>query len=433
MNHLPPSIIFFLLPFSILFRIKKSFGKFLILFSGGILCRSGHTICGYLRVLGMKGEKRFSNYHHLLNRSKIDMLKAAKILMNMVLPLAGAEIILVVDEHLERRRGKKIKAKAIYRDPVASSKKWKVKCFGLKWVVVSMLIKFSWSKRPFALPLFCALRLPEDHPKNLKRKTRSGIDIACQILCVIRRWLPNHDITVLGDGDYARVKLCQVCKRLSMHLVSRLRADARLHYFPIKKKGRVSKKGPRLTRPEEKEWGQVVVNWYGGQIKELAAAAKNCLWLGGKKSQLIELKAIWVKMRAGDEIILMTTNLDRQISAIISAFVSRWNLEVTFRECRDYLGVETQRQWSDTAIARTTPMLFALYTLVVLIGNAIYNRQSIHPESTAWYSKTQLTFSDLLNAVRNELGNVNSLFYPQFAYHQDLDNPHFEEYLASGC
>ena len=77
-------------------------------------------------------------------------------------------------------------------------------------------------------------------------------------------------------------------------------------------------------------------------------------------------------------------------------------------------------------------MLFALYTLIVLIGNAIYNRQAIRPESTAWYSKTQLTFSDLLNAVRNESENINSPFQPEFAYQQNQTNPNFAEFLAAG-
>ncbi len=86
-----------------------------------------------------------------------------------------------------------------------------------------------------------------------------------------------------------------------------------------------------------------------------------------------------------------------EVLEIISAIVSRWNLEVTFREGREYLGIETQRQWSDKNIERTTPLLFGLYTLVVLIGNAMHSRQVIFPESTAWYSKTKLIFFDLLN------------------------------------
>ena len=329
--------------------MKKSFTKIVVLFVGSLFCRGGVTVCGCLRAIGMKGETAFSNYHHLLSRCKFDILQGSKILINMILPMVDYKIILIVDEHLERRRGEKIKAKAIYRDPVASSKKWLVKCFGLKWTVISILVVFPWSKRPFALPIMCALRYPEDHLKNLKRRTRSGTDIACQMLYQIRRWFPDLSITVLGDGDYARVKIWKACQRLSMGLISRMRADARLYYYPEaisqKKKGPKRKKGERIIRPNDSLWEKVTVNWYGGQIRELSAAVIECLWIAGKSSTMIPLKAVWVKMRSTDELILMCTGVDMQVVSIIEAYVTRWNLEVTFRECRDYLGVETQRQW----------------------------------------------------------------------------------------
>jgi len=380
----------------------------LLLFIGSTACRGGKTICSCLRALGMKGETAFANYHHFLSRCQFSSLEAAKILTKIVLELAGPNVVLIIDEHLERRRGKKITAKAIYRDPVASSKQWLVKCFGLKWIVISVLVKFSWSKRPFALPVFCALRYPEDHPKNVKRKTRSGIDIVCQMLHVIRRWFPYVSFTVLGDGDYARVKLCQVCHRLSMTLITRMRADARLHNLPMDsgKNKRKKKLGERILKPEESSWEKITVKWYGGQIKELIANAQNCLWIAGKKSAIIPLKAIWVNMRANDQILLITTTVEMSVVEVIEAYVKRWNLEVTFRECRDHLGIETQRQWSNLAILRTTPLLFGLYTLIVLIGDALYKEKGIQIESTAWYRKTHLTFSDLLEAVRTELGDV---------------------------
>ena len=357
MHYLPRLITSFLLPFAILFYVKKSFLKMVLLFLGATICRSGKTVCGCLRALGMKGETAFSNYNHLLSRCKIDMLKGAKILIEMLLPLTNGSLVFVVDEHLERRRGEKIKAKATYRDPVASSKSRIVKCFGLKWVVLTMLIVFPWSKRPFALPVFCALRYPEDHPKYGKRKLKSGTDLICQMLMVVRRWFPDMSITILGDGDYARVKLCEVCKCLSINLVSRMRADARLHDFvsEVKRKGRRPKVGKRLKRPEEDAWEKMDVSWYGGQVKQVLVSSRNCLWLAGKRSAVIVLKAIWVQLRATDEVILMATNLDMDALHVIEGYIKRWNIEVTFRECRDYLGVESQRQWSDLAIARTTP------------------------------------------------------------------------------
>jgi hypothetical protein len=419
MDYLPRSIILFLLPFSTIFKLKKSFIKMLLLFMGAILCQGGRTICSCLRALGMQGEAAFTNYHQLLNRSKFSLKDAAKILMEMVIPLVNKSgVILVVDEHLERRKGKKIKDKAIYRDPVASSSKWKVKCFGLKWVVISILVTFPWSKRPFALPVFCGLKSPEDHPKNIKRRTRSGIDILCQMLITIRRWFPSVNFSVVGDGDYAKVKLCLICKKLSMPLITRMRMDARLHeYGEPTKRGRKKKLGKRLGWPVE-GYEKCVVNWYGGQIKELSLVARKCLWLAGKTSEIISLTAIWVNMRVDDPIILMTTDDSIPIPEVISMYIKRWNLEVTFRECRDYLGVETQRQWSDLAIARTTPLLFVLYTLIVLMGDSIHKEKGIQIEQTAWYRKTHVTFSDLLSTVRREIGDVgkitNSLFQGEF-------------------
>src|SRR5262245_33083196 len=354
MNHLPRIIIVFLQTFFVLFKAKKSFLKMILLFVGTILCRGGRTVCGCLRVLGMKGEAAFANYHHLLSRCKIDMFKGVKVLIEMILPLVGTSVIFVVDEHLERRRGDKIKAKATYRDPVASSKSWLVKCTGLKCVVLALLVPFPWTKRCFALPVFCVLRYPEDHPKNLKRKVRSGTDLICQMLLVIRRWFPKLNITLIGDGDYARTKLCTTCQRLSISLVTRMRADARLHDFVPdgKRKGRRPKVGKRLTWPEKSTWNRARTQWYGGQVKEIAYSAMNCLWLAGKKSAVITVKAVWVELRPGDEIILMTTDLGMIVIDVIEGYVKRWNIEVTFRESRDYLGVETQRQWSDLAIER---------------------------------------------------------------------------------
>lgn len=438
MSHLPRIIIPFLLPFSTLFHLKKSFLKIIIFFLGATVCQGGKTVCGCLRTLGMKGEKAFANYHHLLSRAKINMLQGVRVLIELILPLTGESVVFVVDEHLERRRGDKIKAKATYRDPVASSKSRLVKCFGLKWIVLSILVRFPWSHRHFALPIFCVLRKPEDHPQNLKRKTRSGTDLICQMLMVIRRWFPKLTITLLGDGDYARVKLCEVCKRLNIKLISRMRADARLHDFveDRKRKGRCPKVGKRLTRLKNDEWIKLTVSWYQGKMKEVVAATKECLWLAGKGSAVISLKAVWVQLRPGDEVILMSTCLDFDIQTVIEGYVKRWNIEVTFRECRDYLGVETQRQWSDLAIARTTPLLFALYTLITLIGNAIYEEKGIVANSTAWYKKRCLTFSDLLESVKEEIGDpiliANSIRTHEFLNREELEGYPSKELFVVG-
>ncbi len=84
---------------------------------------------------------------------------------------------------------------------------------------------------------------------------------------------------------------------------------------------------------------------------------------------------------------------------ILTQYMKRWNVEVTFEEARSHLGVETQRQWSDLAIARTTPVLFGLFSLICLTALHMYRQETIDPAQRAWYQKQEITFSDLMAAI----------------------------------
>lgn len=85
---------------------------------------------------------------------------------------------------------------------------------------------------------------------------------------------------------------------------------------------------------------------------------------------------------------------------MVELFIDRWGLEVTFEEAREHLGVETQRQWSDRAIARSTPVLMGLYSCVCLMANRLRQEEQLKVETTAWHQKEHVTFSDMLRAVR---------------------------------
>ena len=98
-----------------------------------------------------------------------------------------------------------------------------------------------------------------------------------------------------------------------------------------------------------------------------------------------------------------STNQAQCAAEIVEDFVKRWPIEVTYEESRAHLGVETQRQWSDLAIERSTPALLGLYSLVTLLGHALHPDGTIPIQQAAWYPKTQATFSDVLATVRRHL------------------------------
>lgn len=100
-----------------------------------------------------------------------------------------------------------------------------------------------------------------------------------------------------------------------------------------------------------------------------------------------------------------STNSTLPPTQIIRYFVLRWNIEVTFEETPAHLGIETQRQWSDKAIARTTPLLMSLFSVVTLVAFSMHQTKAlVSMETASWYDKKgELTFSDIIAIVRRSI------------------------------
>lgn len=171
--------------------------------------------------------------------------------------------------------------------------------------------------------------------------------------------------------------------------------------------GRPAKKGQRLLTPkemfktEDSHWKREKVKWYGGTLREIEYITITYLWhVIGFDPVPIRLVLLRDPEGKYESVALMSTNVNLSVITIIESFVSRWNQEVTHREVRDYLGVETQRQWSDLAIARSTPILFGLYSLILLMADKLNFLNPLHAEKTAWYQKEKVTFSDAYKEVK---------------------------------
>ena len=366
--------------------------------------------------MGLKDEVNFPKYHWVLSYAKWSSLMASKILLGLIIKFVGAQshIVMAIDETLERRKGKRIKAKGYYRDAVRSSEKNVVKCFGLKWMTLTLLVKFPWSKRRWALPFMTVLEPSEKSDQASKRRHKSSVKWATQMLKQVRRWMPGITLTVLGDGGFAAAALCWECLKLKINLVSRLRIDARLYDFPVERlpgvKGRPPKKGNRLMsfkdmlKVDGLPWKESEVNGYGEKRCKVRFITNTALWHVEGYAP-VPLRWVLVVDPTGRREPVPLFSLDVNLSGeqIIELFVERWSIEVTFEEVRAHLGVETQRQWSDGAIARTTPVLMGLFSLLCLMANELLGNGVLEKGEAAWYQKDSGTFSDVLTLVRKEL------------------------------
>jgi DDE superfamily endonuclease len=425
MPSLSPVILSYVAPFAKLFS-RPVWSYALTLLMGVILCRGKRTVCAALRVMGLSHETNFSKYHHVLNRVKWSSLTASGILLGLLVNVIGKHnpLTMFIDETLERRKGPKIKAKGYYRDAVRSSKSIVVKSSGLKWLSLALSWRFPFSERFFALPFMTVLQPSEKSDKAAKRRHKTTIKWTIQMLIQVVRWLSKTPINLVGDGGFACGELAWWCLKLKINLITRLKMNACLHDFPPinepGKKGRKKTKGAKLFSFKEMVgmsdlgWQWIVVEGYEKKKKRLKYISSVSLW-GGDGFFPLPIRWVLVVDPEGelDPLPLMSTDINMSPEMIITLYIQRWNLEVTFEEVREHLGVETQRQWSDKAIARTTPILMGLYTIVCLIANRLHEEKPIEVAQTAWYEKQDATFSDIMKAVRKILWKDNLIFRKQ--------------------
>jgi hypothetical protein len=383
---------------------------------GALLCRGARRVTSILRVLGKADEPNFEKYHRVLSRDRWSCARMAKILLGMLIAMlpTGFPLAVVIDETLERRKGKKIKAKGYYRDAVRSSEKTVVKCMGLKWISMMLLVPLPWNKRPWALPFLTVLAPSERSNLARGRRHRTTVDWTRVMVRLVTRWI-KRPWMLIGDGAYACVALGHQCNYSGATLISRLRLDASLYEAPLPvpkgRRGRKPVKGPKIKALKEQAqnadgpWQEAEVRWYTGEKKKVRTLTGKHLWYkAGEKPLWIRWVIVVDPDKPQRPEAFFSTDTEMAASSIIEWFVLRWNVEVTFEEVRAHLGVETQRQWSDKAIGRTTPVLMGLYSLACLMARNLSQTVEWKPAWAAWYDKgNQATFSDVMALIRRSI------------------------------
>jgi hypothetical protein len=424
---LPPKMVQVLALFAPLFS-ERVFRHARVLLIGAILAPGARTVSSALRAMGLDQEKRFHRYHRVLSRASWSSREASRVLLGLLLEAFVGEgpLILGIDETLERRYGKKIAARGVYRDPVRSTHETFVKSSGLRWVCVMLLVEVPWASRVWALPFLSALAPSERYAAKRGRRHKKITEWAWQLLLVVRRWYPQREIVAVADRAYASLKLLERCRKLRnpITFITGLRLDAAL-YEPAAprrpgQRGRPRLKGERLPNLSEvvedsnTVWKPTTIaNWYGSGERMVETASNTAVWYS---TGLFAVPVRWVLVRDPQGEFktqaLLCTDLRADPQKIVCWFVMRWQLEVTFQEMRRHLGFETQRQWSELAIRRTTPALLGLFSLVALFAHQpMREAAGTFRRQAAWYHKRHPTFADALALVRKELWAQEQTFY----------------------
>ena len=406
-----------LAPFAGLFT-GPTWGRVPVLVEGALLTLHRRTVSAALRAAGRERAADFARYHRVLNRARWSARAAAEVLLGLLVAAfaPSGPVVIGVDDTLERRWGKRIAARGIYRDPVRSSHGHFVKASGLRWVSLSLLAPIPWAGRVWALPFLTVLAPSERFARKRGGRHKKLTDWARQALLQAARWLPpGRRVVAVTDSGYAALDLLAAVRH-RVCVVARLRTDARLFDpAPPRRPGTIGRprvvgqRQPTLARrlaDRRTSWQAIAVaGWYGGKDHRIEIATGTAVW-HHPGLPVVPLRWVLVRDPVGEfrSQAFLCTDLDAAPADILAWFVRRWAAETTFQEARRHLGVETQRQWSDPAIARTTPALLGLYSLVTLWAHELRRSRGLPlPSTAAWYVKERATFADALAGVRRAL------------------------------
>ena len=303
-----------------------------------------------------------------------------------------------------------------------------------------------WAGRYWALPALTVLAPSSRYYQRQGRRRQKITDWARQMVMLLRRWLPHRPLVLVGDNGYAVLDLLHCCQSLRqpVTLIARLRLDAAL-YAPAPPRqpgqnGRPPLQGARrpslkaILEQDNVTWDHAAAAWYDGATRTVELTSQTAVWYrSGKPAVTIRWALIRDPQGVFDPQALLGTDPAADPTQILEWFVLRWQLEVTFQEVRTHLGLETQRQWSDLAIARTTPILLGLFSWTTLAAQALQEHHPITQRAAAWYHKPSPTFVDAIALVRRHLwlaseslslsaGDPDVRELPATLYHRMVDS-----------
>ena len=418
---LPPIVITLMAPFRSFFTAPV-WEHVLVLVTGIVLAPGKRTVSAALRVMGLGETRDFALYHFVLSRARWNSRGIARTLLTMILDrfVPTGPVVIGIDDTIERRWGRKIAARGIYRDPVRSSHGHFVKTSGLRWLSLMAMVPVPWTQRRWAMPFLTILAPSERYHTAHRRRHKKLTDFARQAILQVRRWLPKRKIVVVADSSFAALDLIAAIRR-HVCLVTRLRLDANL-FTPAPKRrpgqrGRTAKKGrplPKLSKMLEKKttrWTRLSMPyWYGDERCILEIATGTAIWY---HSGLSPASVRWVLVRDPTGCAIRKPScalisMRRQSrfsdgSSIVGPSKRRFRKAARILASRRNGNgpISPSRGRRRRCLDCSRSLRFGR-PIPTSLGN-------LRPRSTAWYQKREPSFSDVIAAVRRLLWSAPNL------------------------
>jgi hypothetical protein len=391
-----------------------SLRHFGVLITGWVLTVGAHTISQVILTAGLHESESFVSIYRFLQKAKWAPDQVAfqifRIIVDTLLP-GVTEIELVVDDTLNNHVGKKIFGAGIQHDGDAP-KTGKPIGYGVCFVVIGVVVRLPGiSDRVLCLPYAARLWWPQKAKvKPVGEKHRSKCELGADLIRLTRSWLdPSITLRVIVDGAYSNKQLLQDRPK-GVHITGKVRIDAALYTLPAAaprpRRGRPRKKGERLPCPKaifsnaETRWEWIWINLYGHETI-VSVHRFEAIWYKAAGNE--PLSIVMVRDPGGKypDTVFFDTDTIASDEETIGRFSHRWSIEITNRETKGLLGSADPQCRCKESVTRAPLMAYWSYCLVVVwFVDQFRMGKDLLLRPAPWYSKSTITFSDMLAAAR---------------------------------
>jgi DDE superfamily endonuclease/Archaeal putative transposase ISC1217 len=448
----PARLLALLTPFAGVFS-RPGFENFQALVVGWILCPGRHTISRVIQAsAGMTQPKHHTAYYRFFSRAVWSVDALGKVLFDLLLPFAGPEVVLLVDDTLCHRSGPHLFGAAMHHDALrstylrgAAGARTVAFAFGHNWVVLAIAVTPPWnSERRIAIPIL--FRLYRSKKRTPSAQYRKRTELATEMIHLILKILPdNRSVHVVGDAEYACKTLVRALP-LQVHFTGPMTMDAALYAEtqPYSGMGRPRVKGERMDSPAKlvqrrsTPWRTLTAHIYG---RKISIQVKTCdaLWYTVAGTRLV--RVILTRDPTGRlrDRAYFSTDTGRCVEDILRVFSFRWEIEVAFRNTKQTLGLQdAQNGWwrrlaheprakqkagpnpknklGMHAIEHTLPIGFLAYALVLLwyfhYGKPKEDVARARSEAPWYTQKIEPSFADMLVAIRHSIWKQRLTAHP---------------------
>jgi hypothetical protein len=404
---------------------------FVVLVSGLVAQPARRTVTGMLIASGASRLWHHSRAHRFLGVARWCVEEIGKTLVGLIvtriLP-ADADVVVIVDDSLFRRSGRRVYGTGWHHDGAAKGPAKNRVSWGNCWVIAGIRVDLPFIDRPVCLPVAFALwRKPSQKARRAQLAVLESKQVlACRLVEFIAEACPGRQVHMVADAWYAGADGEPGAARsvVARHrglppavtLTSRLRVNAALHAIAVPvpgKRGRPKRIDAKIGTPKDlanrsdTTWTAANVHRYGRDAT-VHIADTICLWYGVYRSRAVRVILLRdTDTTTGYDLALITTDLTTPAAAIVERYADRWSIEVAIEDAKQLTGVGEARNRTPTAVERTVPFGLIAQSLVIIWyalhghhANVVAERR----DEAHWYQqKTQPSYQDMITTLRRTL------------------------------